>query len=92
VENTIANQEAYNKEDAPLIRKSIQEHGGKVLAAGGKTLPISGEPPRGGIAVAQYESLDKALAFANSSATKDANAISSKYATLRAFVVEGLPQ
>ena len=92
VENAVMNQDAYAKEFLPLAEKAIGEYGGKVLAAGGKTLSFRGEPPKSTIAVIQYESLDKAQAMAESQATKDAAAVGSKYATLRWFAVEGVSQ
>jgi uncharacterized protein (DUF1330 family) len=40
--------------------------------------------------VLQFESLDKAQAWWNSKATKDAFAVGEKYATFRDFAVEGV--
>jgi uncharacterized protein (DUF1330 family) len=90
VENTITNPDAYAKEYLPLIQKAVQAFGGKYLARGGKILPYNGTPPKEGVVITQFESLDKAQAYINSQAVKDAIAIGSKYATLRAYVVEGL--
>ena len=93
VENVITDRDTYLKEFLPLIQKSIRDHGGKALAGGGETLPMVGEPPpKNSVALFQYESLDKARAFADSPATKAAVAVGSKYATIRFFGVEGLSQ
>ena len=90
VENTVTNPDAYAKEYVPLIQNANQAFGGKYLARGGKILPYVGTPPKEGIVITQFESLDKAQAYINSQAVKEAVAIGSKYATLRAFAVEGL--
>jgi len=42
--------------------------------------------------VTQYENLEKAQAWWNSQATKDAFAIGKKYATFRLYAVEGMTQ
>jgi uncharacterized protein (DUF1330 family) len=90
VENAVTNQDAYVKDFLPLIQKSIRDHGGKALAAGGKTSQLLGEPPKSVVALIQYDSLEKAQAMTDSQATKDAITIGSKYATFRWFAVEGV--
>ena len=87
--NTVNDQERYTKEFAPSIAKTIQDAGGKFLVRGGKTVAIHGAPPAPRIVVLQFESLDKAQAWANAEATKAAFAIGEKYATLNDFLVEG---
>ena len=78
------------KDFAPAITKVIEANGGNYLARGGKTASIHGAAPAARIVIVQFESLDKAQAWANSQAAKDAFAIGEKYAALRDYVVEGV--
>jgi uncharacterized protein (DUF1330 family) len=88
-EITVTNNDGYTKEYIPPIQKSIQDSGGKFIVRGGKTLSVMGAPPAPRITVIQFESLDKAQAWINSPAYKAAQAIGEKYATFRAYQVEG---
>jgi uncharacterized protein (DUF1330 family) len=88
-EITITNGEGYTKEYVPLILKSVHDSGGKFIVRGGKIIPVIGQPPAPRIAVIQFESLDKAQAWVNSSAYKTAQEIGDKYATFRGYQVEG---
>jgi uncharacterized protein (DUF1330 family) len=96
-ENAPTDRDPYAKEFVPLAQKSVRDYGGKFLRGGGalqgaKSLSISGEPPRT-IILFQFESLDKAKTWANSSAWKDLVPIGQKYTSyFRVYVVEGLPQ
>jgi len=89
-ENVVKDQDAYAKEFAPVIAKTIQEAGGKFLARGGKTVGIHGTPPAPRVVIVQFESWEKAQEWANSPATKAAFAIGEKYATLNDYAVEGV--
>jgi uncharacterized protein (DUF1330 family) len=75
--NTVNDQERYVKEFAPSIAQTIHDGGGKFLA------------PAPRVVVLQFESLDKAQAWANAPATKAAFAIGEKYSALNDFLVEG---
>jgi uncharacterized protein (DUF1330 family) len=88
--NTVNDQERYTNEFAPSIAKTIQDGGGKFLVRGGKTVAIHGAPPAPRVVVVQFESLDKAQAWANAPATKAAFAVGEKYAALNDFSVEGV--
>jgi uncharacterized protein (DUF1330 family) len=96
-EHASTNQDAYAKEFTPLAQKSVRDYGGKFLRGGGalqgaKSLSVSGEPPKN-IVLFQFESLDKAQAWGNSSAWKDLAPIGQKYSSyFRVYAVEGLPQ
>jgi uncharacterized protein (DUF1330 family) len=96
-ENGPANLDAYLKEFVPLAQKSVRDYGGKFLRGSGalqgaKSLSIAGEPPKN-IILFQFDSLDKAQAWANSPAWKDVVPIGQKYtSSFRVFAVEGLPQ
>jgi uncharacterized protein (DUF1330 family) len=85
----VTDPDGYSKEFLPPVLKTIQEAGGKFLARGGRTVSFEGAPPAPRVVVTQYESMEKAQAWWNSPATKDALAIGRKYATFRQFGVEG---
>jgi uncharacterized protein (DUF1330 family) len=89
-ENTVTNQEGYTKEFLPPVTKSILDGGGKFIARAGKTVSYLGAPPAPRVIVIQFESLDKAQAWMNSSSNKSAQAIGDKYATFRGYAVEGV--
>jgi uncharacterized protein (DUF1330 family) len=91
-EVVVSNQEAYAKEFLPPVVKSVSDFGGKLLAVGGQTASFKGAPPAPRVVLAQWDSMDKAEAWWNSQATKDAYAIGDKYATFRIFAVEGKAQ
>ena len=88
-EITIKDQDGYLKEFAPAVVKAQEASGGKFLVRGGKTEPQLGSLPAPRVIVVEYDSLDKAQAWWNSQATKDAFAIGKKYADFRQFAVEG---
>jgi uncharacterized protein (DUF1330 family) len=88
----VANPDAYGKEYVPLAQKALRESGQKVLASGGKTAAISGEPPRSRIVLSVFDNMDKAKAAYTSPDYLEARKVGDKYAKLRIFVVEGVPQ
>jgi uncharacterized protein (DUF1330 family) len=90
--NTVNDQGKYTDEFAAAIAKTIQDAGGKFLVRGGKSITMHGAPPASRVVVVQFESIDKAQAWAASPATKAAFAIGEKSATLNDFLVEGLSQ
>ena len=83
-------QDAFVKEFIPLSVKAAKDEGGKYLALAGKTISFQGAPPAPRIAIIQFENLDKAQAYWNAAATKDAYVIGNKYGTIRLFAVEGV--
>jgi uncharacterized protein (DUF1330 family) len=89
-EITVKDQDGYLKEFAPAVIKVQEASGGKFLVRGGKTESQLGSPPGPRVIVVEYDSLDKAQAWWNSQATKDAFAIGKKYAEFRQFTVEGV--
>lgn len=89
-EVNIKDQERYLKEFAPAVVKAQEASGGKFLIRGGKIESQLGSPPASRVVIVEYDSLDKAQAWWNSQATKDAFAIGTKYADFRQFAVEGL--
>jgi Uncharacterized conserved protein len=88
----VTDKEAYAKEYVPLAVKALKESGQKQLVAGGKTAAISGEPSKSRIVLSVFENMEKAQAAYTSPAYLEARKIGDKYAKLRIFVVEGVPQ
>jgi uncharacterized protein (DUF1330 family) len=74
----------------PLIRPVIDAAGGRRLnTPGGKTVAFVGEPPKR-IAISEWESLEKAQAFINSTAFKNLAPQRDKAVkTIRSYAIEG---
>jgi len=88
----VKNAEAYAKEYVPKAQATIRKAGGKILAAGSNITVIEGAPPKGRIAVIQWDSVEKIKAWRNTAEYKEARKTGDKYASFRAFVVQGVPQ
>ena len=88
----VKNAEAYAKEYVPKAQATIRKNGGKILAAGSNITVIEGAPPKGRIAVIQWDSVEQIKAWRNTAEYKEARKIGDKYATFRAFAVAGVPQ
>lgn len=88
----VKNLDAYVKEYSPKAQATIKKHGGKLLAAGQNVKSYEGAPPKQRVAIQQWESIEKIEAWRNSPEYKEARKIGDKYATFRAFAVQGLPQ
>jgi uncharacterized protein (DUF1330 family) len=88
-EISVKDQDGYTKQYLPLITKSIQESGGKFLARGGQTTSFGGDPPAKRIVILQFDSFDKAKAWSDSKDYANAQAVGTKMATIRSYVVEG---
>jgi uncharacterized protein (DUF1330 family) len=84
-EITVKDQDGY-KEFGSAVMKAQDAGGGKFLVRSGKTESHLGSPPAPRVVVVEFDSLDKAQAWWNSQATKDAL----KYADFRQVVVEGI--
>jgi uncharacterized protein (DUF1330 family) len=91
-ENDVANVDAYTKDFVPLARASIKNSGGKPLAASQNVTSLEGAPQKSRVTINVFDSLEKAQAWRNGAEYKDARKIGDKYATFRAYVVEGVPQ
>jgi uncharacterized protein (DUF1330 family) len=85
-EINVRDQDGYAREFGPAISNAAHDAGGKFLARGDTTIAIQGIRPAPHFAVVQFESMDQALAWATSSAYRNATAIGDKYAT---FLVRG---
>jgi uncharacterized protein (DUF1330 family) len=91
-ENTVTNVDAYTKEFVPLARASIKNAGGKAVAASQKVTSLEGAPQTARVTINVFDSLEKAQAWRTGADYTAARKIGDKYATFRAYVVEGLPQ
>jgi uncharacterized protein (DUF1330 family) len=89
VEVNVTDKDAYTKEFLPVIAKDIQAAGGKYVVRGGNPVTLQGAPPASRVAVLQFDSVDKLKAWWSSPGHTSAQAIGDKYATTRAFAVEG---
>jgi uncharacterized protein (DUF1330 family) len=67
----------------------VNDHGGRFLARGGKTISMDGEPPKR-IVIIAWENEDQARAWYTSAAYKEIIPIRDKAAKFRGFVVEGV--
>jgi len=88
----VKNAEAYAKEYVPKAQATIRKAGGKILAAGSNITVIEGAPPKSRIAVIQWDSVEQIKAWRNTAEYKEARKTGDKYASFRAFVVQGVPQ
>jgi uncharacterized protein (DUF1330 family) len=80
--------DGYMKEFAPLAAKAIESGGGKFLVRGGKTGGAG--PPKGRVIVVVFDSFEKAETFNASTAWQEMLKASTRYATIRTYMVEGL--
>jgi uncharacterized protein (DUF1330 family) len=88
----VTDLDGYMKEFAPKAAASSKAYGGRTLAAGEKITAIEGAPPKRRVVIVLWESLEQLQAWRNSAQYKEDRKIGDKYATVRAFAVEGLPQ
>lgn len=92
-ENDVTNKEAYAKEFVPLAVAALKDSGQKQLAAGGQTVSLSLASRQNRASFCRFfENIDKAKAAYTSPAYLEARKIGDKYAKLRIFAVEGVPQ
>ena len=59
----VTDLEGYMKEYVPLVQKSLEASGGRVLAAGQNVTAIEGTPPKGRVVIMQWDSLDQLKAW-----------------------------
>lgn len=78
--------EDYKKLAAP----SLEPYGGRYVARGGKVENLEGDWTPTRIVVIQFDSVERAKAWINSSEYSEARALRHKYAISKSIVVEGL--
>jgi uncharacterized protein (DUF1330 family) len=91
-EISVTNVDAYAKEFVPLARASIKNAGGKSVAASQNVTSLEGAPQTSRVTINAFDSIEKAKAWRTGAEYTAARKIGDKYATFRAYVVEGLPQ
>ena len=84
------NNEALFKEWADKINPTFSQFGAKYLVRGGQAIAIpgSGEPPKRTVLIV-FESLDKAEAWNESNAVKQARSMPDRGAKFHSWLVEG---
>ena len=82
------NNETLFKEWADKINPTFAPFGAKYLVRGGETIAISGEPPKRTVLIV-FESLDKAKAWNESDAVKQARSMPDRGAKFHSWLVEG---
>lgn len=87
----IANPDAYAKEYQPKAGDIVRAAGGRYLATGAPTA-IEGAKPATRAVVIVWDNMDAIMAWRNSEAFKTNRKIGEKYATFRAFTLQGVPQ
>jgi uncharacterized protein (DUF1330 family) len=90
-DNEVTDPDGYAKEYLPLAQPTLKAHGAKYIAAG-KGTQIDGDPPKGRVAILQWDSLEQLKAWRNSPEYVEARAIGEKYAKFRVFAVDGVTQ
>lgn len=88
----VTDVDGYMKEYAPKAAASAKAIGGRTLAAGQEVAAIEGVAPKRRVVIVLWESLEQLQAWRNSAQYKEDRKIGDKYATIRAFAVEGLLQ
>ena len=91
-EITVTNVDAYAKDFVPLVRASIMNAGGKAVAASQNVTSLEGAPQTSRVTINAFDSLEKAKAWRAGAEYTAARKLGDKYATFRAYVVEGLQQ
>jgi uncharacterized protein (DUF1330 family) len=76
--------EPYKK----MAGESIQRHGGKFLARGGRTVSLEGEKPKR-VVVLEFSSVEAAEAFYHSPDYQAAASVRQKASKGRLYIVEG---
>jgi uncharacterized protein (DUF1330 family) len=88
----VTNPEAYKKEYVPRAVAITKAASGRIVVLGGKVTPLDGQPPKARVVVQVWDSLEKIQAWRNSKEFKEVREIGKKYATFRAYAVEGVSQ
>jgi uncharacterized protein (DUF1330 family) len=88
----VTDQEGYQKEFVPKAQAVVRAAGAKFIIQGGKTVSLKGEPAKPRVVIQQWENMDQLMRWYNSSEQKALRDVQDKYAKVRMFAVEGVPQ
>ena len=84
----VSDMDAY-QEYGKRAPAAHQKFGAKILARGGRSLGLEGDPPPGRIVILEFESLEQAQAFYDSPEYQEAKKYREGVADMRMMVVEG---
>lgn len=84
----IINADAF-KEYSPKVPATLQPFGGRYVARGGKVISSDVDAPKRVVIIA-FDSLEQALGWRDSAASKDLAALRNKAIKSRSYIVEGL--
>ena len=87
--NEVSNQDRYAKEYVAPAQKSVKDHGGEYVAAGGGT-QITGNLPAGPVVIIRWESMEALQGWRNSPDFQAALKIGEKYAKFNIVAVNGM--
>jgi uncharacterized protein (DUF1330 family) len=92
VEIDVKDQDGYTKDFLPKAQALIKEMGGKYLAGGfNKALALTGAKPPNRVVMLQFPDVDAVKAFYDKEGRLEAD-VGNKYASFRAFGIEGVEQ
>jgi uncharacterized protein (DUF1330 family) len=92
VEVEPTDRDAYFKEYAPRVKATVERYGGHLLAAGGKIISFTGDPPLSRVSIVAYDSMEKLQAWHEDPERKALQPIFDRYAKGRSYGVEGISQ
>lgn len=89
VDIEVTDAEGYN-EYKKLAPPAVALYGGKYIARGGRTEVLEGERTPNRLVILQFESVEQAKAWLNSSEYSEARSMRHKYARSNMVVIEGI--
>ena len=90
--NNVTDLNGYLSDFTAKSTPYVNSSGGRVLSQGGKVASLAGVAPNLRVFIAQFDSMDKLLAWYQSPQAAEYAKIALKYATVQNFAVEALPQ
>jgi uncharacterized protein (DUF1330 family) len=90
-DNTVIDPVGFAKEFAPLARESLKTYGGRYLG-GGSGVSIDGDPPKGRVVLAQWDSVEQMMKWRRSPEYTAARTVGERYGRFRIFAVDGVSQ
>ena len=86
----VEDPETYAKIYAPKSAAALAQFGGEILARGGTTLSLEGQPFAGRAVIVRFPSLDRIREFYNSPAYREAKVLREGIAYVQMIGVEGV--
>lgn len=85
------NMETFQKDYAAHVQATVAPFGGRYIVRGGRSVGVEGEPPRGRVVIAVFDSFEKARAWRDSPEYLKIYPVREREAKSRMYIVEGLP-